>query len=74
MKQPVDNAIQAWKQAESRIPGEKLSAGTRATILAHARSGHPDKVLATLALHPCLADDPGALFTLNADGRIRPQR
>lgn len=30
--------------------------------LAHARSGSPDKVLATLALHPCLADDPGALF------------
>ncbi|MCB9592923.1 MAG: hypothetical protein H6719_09350 [Sandaracinaceae bacterium] len=32
--------------------------------LAHARSGEPDKVLATLALHPCLADDPGALFEL----------
>jgi len=32
--------------------------------LAHARSGDPDKVLATLALHPCLADDPGALFEL----------
>ncbi|MCA9606786.1 MAG: hypothetical protein KC619_14370 [Myxococcales bacterium] len=32
--------------------------------LAHARSGNPDKVLATLALHPCLADDPGALFEL----------
>ncbi len=32
--------------------------------LAHARSGDPDKVLATLALHPCLADDPGALFQL----------
>ncbi len=30
--------------------------------LAHARAGRPDKVLATLALHPCLADDPGALF------------
>lgn len=30
--------------------------------LAHARSGHPDRVLATLALHPCLADDAGALF------------
>lgn len=32
--------------------------------LAHARSGEPDKVLATLALHPCLADDKGALFEL----------
>ena len=32
--------------------------------LAHARSGDPRRVLATLALHPCLADDPGALFEL----------
>ena len=30
--------------------------------LAHARSGRPEKVLEALALHPCLADDPGALF------------
>lgn len=32
--------------------------------LAHARSGNPQRVLAALALHPCLADDPGALFEL----------
>lgn len=32
--------------------------------LAYARSGEPERVLATLALHPCLADDPGALFEL----------
>ncbi|MBX3274797.1 MAG: hypothetical protein KF729_31325 [Sandaracinaceae bacterium] len=32
--------------------------------LAHARSGRPAKVRATLALHPCLGDDPGALFEL----------
>ena len=51
MKQPVDSAIQAWKQAESRIPGEKLSAGTRVTILAHARSGQEaaDEARGTLA-------------------------
>jgi Flp pilus assembly protein TadD len=30
--------------------------------LAQARSGRPDEVLETLALHPCLAEDPGALF------------
>ncbi|HEY8432743.1 MAG TPA: hypothetical protein VIL20_30440, partial [Sandaracinaceae bacterium] len=30
--------------------------------LAQARAGRPDRVLETLALHPCLADDPGALF------------
>lgn len=30
--------------------------------LAQARSGRPDRVVATLALHPCLGDDPGALF------------
>lgn len=30
--------------------------------LARARSGRPDKVLEALALHPCLADDAGALF------------
>ncbi|HJL16386.1 MAG TPA: hypothetical protein RMH99_12060, partial [Sandaracinaceae bacterium LLY-WYZ-13_1] len=30
--------------------------------LAQARSGRPDKVLEALALHPCLGDDPGALF------------
>ena len=32
--------------------------------LAHARNGDPESVLATLALHPCLADDPGPLFEL----------
>lgn len=30
--------------------------------LAQARAGRPDMVIATLALHPCLGDDPGALF------------
>ncbi|MCC6875869.1 MAG: hypothetical protein IT378_16295, partial [Sandaracinaceae bacterium] len=30
--------------------------------LAYARQGRPDRVVETLALHPCLADDPGALF------------
>lgn len=30
--------------------------------IAHARAGRPDRVVETLALHPCLADDPGALF------------
>jgi tetratricopeptide (TPR) repeat protein len=30
--------------------------------IAHARAGRPERVLETLALHPCLADDPGALF------------
>jgi tetratricopeptide (TPR) repeat protein len=30
--------------------------------LAHARAGRPDRVVETLALHPCLAEDPGALF------------
>ncbi|MFK7985907.1 MAG: tetratricopeptide repeat protein [Sandaracinaceae bacterium] len=30
--------------------------------LAYAHSGRPEQVLETLALHPCLGDDPGALF------------
>jgi hypothetical protein len=30
--------------------------------IAQARSGQPGKAVETLALHPCLADDPGALF------------
>lgn len=30
--------------------------------IAQARAGWPDRVVETLALHPCLADDPGALF------------
>ncbi len=30
--------------------------------LAQARAGRPRDVMETLALHPCLADDPGALF------------
>lgn len=30
--------------------------------LAHARTGRPDRVVEALALHPCLGDDPGALF------------
>lgn len=30
--------------------------------LAQARAGRPEAVIATLALHPCLGDDPGALF------------
>lgn len=30
--------------------------------IAQARMGRPAKAVETLALHPCLADDPGALF------------
>lgn len=30
--------------------------------IAQARAGRPHQVVQTLALHPCLADDPGALF------------
>ncbi len=30
--------------------------------IAQARAGFPDRVVETLALHPCLADDAGALF------------
>ena len=30
--------------------------------LAQARAGRPRAVMETLALHPCLAEDPGALF------------
>lgn len=30
--------------------------------LAQARMGRPDRVVETLALHPCLGEDPGALF------------
>lgn len=30
--------------------------------LAYAHYGRPTDVVATLAMHPCLADDPGALF------------
>lgn len=30
--------------------------------LAYSQSGRPDRVVEALALHPCLADDPGALF------------
>ena len=30
--------------------------------IAQARMGKPQKAVETLALHPCLADDPGALF------------
>lgn len=32
--------------------------------LAQLRSGRPQQAIETLALHPCLADDPGALFEL----------
>lgn len=32
--------------------------------LAQTHAGEPREALATLALHPCLADDPGALFSL----------
>ncbi len=32
--------------------------------IAQARSGRPHDAVETLALHPCLADDPGALFEL----------
>ncbi len=31
--------------------------------LAYAYMGRPNEVVATLAMHPCLADDPGALFS-----------
>ncbi|MCZ7679867.1 MAG: hypothetical protein M5U28_14340 [Sandaracinaceae bacterium] len=30
--------------------------------IAQARAGWPDRVVETLALHPCLAEDPGALY------------
>jgi hypothetical protein len=30
--------------------------------LAQAQAGRPDRVVETLALHPCLAEDPGVLF------------
>lgn len=31
--------------------------------IAHTRSGRPREAVEALALHPCLGDDPGALFT-----------
>jgi len=57
-----DAAVAVLERALALAPFDAVARSELA--LAHARRGDPDKVLATLALHPCLADDPGALFEL----------
>lgn len=48
---------------ERALRFEPFDAVVRSELaLARARSGRPDLVLETLALHPCLGEDPGALF------------
>ena len=60
----ADEAALSAAMLERALAFAPFDAMVRSELaLAHARTGRPDRVVETLALHPCLGDDPGALFS-----------